>query len=218
MKLHECGATKVCSTCVNEKSITEYGRNWKSKDGYLNRCKSCNKEISSNLKNTNPEMYERSLERARQYKKGNKEQIDAVMSVWREENKGSVAVYNKAKYNANPELHRDRAKVYRQNNPEKVKQSHDKWVENNPVAYRALKNKGHAKRKAIRKNAMPVWADKKAIATFYTEASKRSASGTQYHVDHIIPLLGKNVCGLHVENNLQVITAEENIRKNNKFS
>lgn len=57
----------------------------------------------------------------------------------------------------------------------------------------------------------PRWADKKKIVLIYSECPTGS------HVDHIIPLNGKNVCGLHVPENLQYLPASENLRKHNKF-
>jgi len=62
-----------------------------------------------------------------------------------------------------------------------------------------------------RKYRLPKWADLKAIREFYMNKPKG------YEVDHIIPLSGKLVSGLHVLENLQYLTIEENRSKNNKF-
>lgn len=62
-----------------------------------------------------------------------------------------------------------------------------------------------------RKNRMPAWADKKAIDDMYLNKPEG------HHVDHIVPLNGKNVSGLHVENNLQYLTIKENMKKQNHY-
>lgn len=59
--------------------------------------------------------------------------------------------------------------------------------------------------------ACPSWADTELIELIYMVCEPG------YHVDHIVPLKGENVCGLHVENNLQYLLAIENVRKSNKF-
>jgi hypothetical protein len=68
-----------------------------------------------------------------------------------------------------------------------------------------------AKRKANKLNATPSWADLQKIKEIYDNCPEG------YHVDHIIPLQGMYVCGLHVENNLQYLSASENTSKGNKY-
>jgi hypothetical protein len=80
------------------------------------------------------------------------------------------------------------------------------WLKENwpsQMAYRAA-------RKARVKLATPKWADLKAISDFYLNCPKG------HHVDHISPLHGERVSGLHVIDNLQYLLAIDNLKKSNK--
>lgn len=73
-------------------------------------------------------------------------------------------------------------------------------------------------RRAAELKAIPKWADHDAMRALYALAARKSRrSGMDHHVDHIVPLRSKLVCGLHVHTNLQVLSGAENCRKNNKF-
>lgn len=75
-----------------------------------------------------------------------------------------------------------------------------------------------AKRRSREIQATPAWADLDAIAAIYRQAADLTKStGISHHVDHIIPLQGRHVCGLHVEGNLQILPWHHNIAKSNKF-
>lgn len=80
---------------------------------------------------------------------------------------------------------------------------------------------GSARRRAGKRLATPAWLSSDQIGeirSFYETATFLSrTSGTEYHVDHIVPIKGKTVCGLHVPWNLQVITADENMKKHAKL-
>lgn len=65
---------------------------------------------------------------------------------------------------------------------------------------------------AAKNQRTPPWADLKKIKEIYDNCPEG------YHVDHIVPLNGKLVSGLHIETNLQYLPAIENIKKGNKFN
>ena len=148
---------------------------------------------------------------------------------------------NKAKHRANVRTyaakHREKncqyAAAYRKANPDKIKALNDSWQAANPEKYlgisRAwkLRNPAHRRAKVAERRAMklqrtPAWltnAHLSAIKAIYAEATeKTSVTGVCWHVDHIVPLLGENVSGLHVPWNLQVITGSENMRKGNRHN
>lgn len=74
-------------------------------------------------------------------------------------------------------------------------------------------------RDVIQKQATPEWRDKEKIKSIYLDRDIANAihGPNEYHVDHVIPIQGREVCGLHNEFNLRVITASENRSKNNRL-
>ena len=112
--------------------------------------------------------------------------------VYRDKNKAKIHAYKKK---------------WQECNKDKVSAHRRKWLENNRGVHLANK----ARYRAAKINATPIWADNEKIKDIYDNCPRG------HHVDHIIPLRNQYVCGLHCEDNLQILTAEENIRKNNIF-
>jgi len=84
----------------------------------------------------------------------------------------------------------------------------------------AIASEPHAgRRRQMRvKVATPPWVDFDEIAGLIRERNRMTReTGIPHHIDHIIPLAGKFVCGLHVHHNMRVITAAENVKKSAKF-
>jgi len=115
----------------------------------------------------------------------------------------------------NLERYKRKAAAWAKINPDKVKQSHKKYVLQNFEKVNSTKS---ARRKRLHTHK-PAWANVFFISEAYALARLRTKlTGFAWHVDHIVPLNSKIVCGLHVENNLQVIPAIENLRKGDKHT
>lgn len=111
---------------------------------------------------------------------------------------------------------RDARRAHQQRNREEYRQRNSEYdKEHKPQ--RAARE---AYRRAMKVNATPSWLNdehKKQIELLYVERDRlRSENGIIYHVDHILPLVSDIVCGLHVPWNLQVIPADDNLKKGNK--
>jgi hypothetical protein len=114
---------------------------------------------------------------------------------------------------ANKDAVRERNRAHRRANLGRFVQHSRAWQKRNPEKVTALVSL----RKAKRLRATPSWANPFFIAEAYDLAQRRSkATGFKWHVDHVVPLQSPLVCGLHVENNLQVIPASVNHAKGNR--
>jgi hypothetical protein len=166
--------------------------------------------------------------RSRQWYAENKEKAAVTRASWRERNaekdRADIAAYQAA----NRDRLDEAAEKWRKENPDKVRGYIARYKEENPErileidrAWRA-RNKGkiNAKKKRREANklkATPAWADLKAITRIYEEAARLTAeTGIPHHVDHIYPLQSDWICGLHVEDNLQILPASINQSKSNR--
>jgi hypothetical protein len=134
---------------------------------------------------------------------------------------------NKIWYELNKQSNKTRSMNWSKSNPESIKAIQKRHNEKNKIerakkhadwarANKPKRNATMAKRKAIKLIAMPLWANKVEILKIYELAiAQQKETGIRKHVDHIVPLQSKLVCGLHVEANLQIIDGALNESKRN---
>lgn len=156
---------------------------------------------------------------------------DARRRQYRASEKGArtEAASRKAAYDRNPEKYREASRKRFSNNPGLAAEQSRMWRERNPDAVKAysaryvreqsaLKARLAADYTARKLRATPAWADPEAILEVYREAERLTAeTGIAHEVDHVVPLRGKQVCGLHVAENLRAIPKAENRKKYNTF-
>lgn len=202
---------KFCNKCGSEKPLIEFGKHSRCKDGLQQFCKECQRKYFASYRDKN-----REDERKRAAK-------------WRNVNR-DIARQRVAEWMAaNPDKQRSCEIAYRKNNPEKRRASCSRYRSENRekeriyrIKYCAL-NKDRlalksAARRAMKLIATPGWASEKVMLEIYRKAQEISEkTGSVHHVDHVVPLKSKLVCGLHCEANLDIIPGSENQSKLNRY-
>lgn len=189
--------TKMCSNpeCKHPNGpklqLSEFSSRKDGKDGLRARCKICSdrKEYSKQHYLANRE---KRLQQCKEYRK-----LDRVKEYQKE--------YKRQWKLNNPEHMKDYLKDYNLKYPEK----------------KVIKA---SKRRAAKLRRTPLWANIDKIAEAYKDcieiniAARLAGCTEKFVVDHIVPLQGVNVSGLHIDSNLQIITAKANLEKSNKFN
>jgi head-tail adaptor len=198
--------TKFCNKCQALKSIAEFGKDKNRHDGLHYMCLACRKlsriANAETIQQQKRDHYARNRELLLERKRLSYPQHAAVK-----------IAYGIKRYQANREEILERHKIYMRGRPDYYKQMRLKQ----PEKVNAKENK----RKAAKLQRIPCWLtpdDFWMIEQAYDICALRTKmTGIEWHVDHIIPLQGKLVSGLHTPYNLQVIPASINTSKGNKF-
>lgn len=159
-----------------------------SKGGLLPRCKTCHLIQCAESRRKNPDYIRR----------------------WKEKNPDAWSNW----YKAHAQERRDKFKAYREINKESVAKRLAEWTKKNSDRVNARV----AARQIQKHRAIPKWANRCYMADMYTIAKLVTEfTGIRHEVDHIVPLKGAIVSGLHWEGNLQVLPKVQNISKLNRY-
>lgn len=186
---------KTCTKCGQVKSFECFNRMSSKSDALRPACIDCTRAANAAYRAATRESL---LAKKREYAQQNKDREKQRRDAWRA-------------------IHRQREKEqqrqYRDVNRDKLAEYIKKYAKQNPGKMQAITSK----RRASKRNQTPVWADHAKIAEIYDFAREFKEAGFDVHVDHIVPISGRNVSGFHVENNLRVCLAKHNLRKSNNF-
>lgn len=181
-------ANWVCTKCGIEKPVSEFAKDRTKKTGFRPSCKQCNRAWHKKYHKKNAG--KRSKIAATRYKE-NKKHILSKNKEWRDQNKD----------------------WYKKRDSERSLEKKEYYEENKDLFIAHV-----AKRRAAKLQATPIWAKQGYISLFYKMAKmEEKRTGRKVHVDHIIPLQGEKVCGLHCEQNLQLLFAEDNLSKGAQY-
>jgi hypothetical protein len=190
---------KQCTKCGQHKPHSCFSKCSGSADGLQRRCKQC---CASAKKDWSAK---------------NKLHVSSYNAKYKADNRDSVSEYNAKRYAEAAQAEIARVKGYQSKNKDRIKAMRKQYRIANAAKIAAR----NAERIALKRLAMPPClseADIEAARLVYLFSTAWSkATGIQHDVDHIVPLRGKEVSGLHVPWNLRIIPHEINIKKGNRL-
>jgi post-segregation antitoxin (ccd killing protein) len=190
---------KVCVVCNNSKPLSEFYKRVDSPDGYRNDCKKC--RSANTLKNyySDQEVHKSKFREYYSQRKNANPNLSAEL------------------YAKNREKSLEYSRDYYQANAEERKAKQRLWSKTN----RGIANALGRRYKLKKAKATPLWLTPEQIynmqCTYKVAAQLSETSSQKWHVDHIVPIRGKDVCGLHVPWNLQLLPAKMNMQKGNRI-
>jgi hypothetical protein len=230
--------SRQCKKCGEVKPLIDFNRDKTGKYGREARCRKCKAEYNeANRDIANAKARAKYAEKRRlAIERGDivvlsdeekKARRKAVRARYYQENREAILAKKKV-YRATSPVHRDYMKKWAQENRVKISKHKRKYRQENAeriskreAQYRA-NNRGEISKRKVKHRCelvdrTPGWACDDTLKLYYdTRKALSDATGIIYHVDHIYPLRGKNVSGLHVPDNLQIIPKTRNLSKNAK--
>jgi len=145
-----------------------------------------------------------------------KEKKERAMK-WQEKKRRASGVAPRSCSQQTKEQRKSYYKKWVEKNRKKVNDRHKKWVGKNREKLRPYQSAYNAIRWKRTSDTLAKLHFEKIVTVYKKRDRIIKETGIEHHVDHIVPLLGKNVCGLHVPWNMQIIPAKQNRVKSNKW-
>ena len=183
----------ICVKCKTAKDSSEFPKDASRKSGYKSSCKICyslNRKSRANNKTAK--------EYSEKYYKENREKLSQRYFTRNYRDRQLERYYSKREHIL------EKRRYYLQTPQGKFKNCEKE-----------------SRRRSRKLGATPTWLSQNQLSQieylYWLSKDLELTSGQKYHVDHIVPLQGRHVCGLHVPWNLQVIPAEINLSKGNRY-
>lgn len=187
---------KSCPKCSRQLKLSSFTKDQSTTDGLSTWCRDCTRA-------KNAKRYE--ADKARRL---------AKQAAYHQDNREVILERFRKRYRSMPEVYKTEAQAWAEKNRDKVREKAKKSYRRKPEYFLEKSRR----RQLLVEQQTPKWASLEKIRAIYAEARRLSrATGLPHEVDHVVPIKGRNVCGLHWEGNLEIKTRDANRRKTNKL-